>query len=54
MCTHMLMADEQFLLLVDVPIQDHAQQVKYMKYLTWIYLREITHYTTTWKTSIWA
>ena len=26
--THMLIADEQFLLLIDVPIQDHAQQIE--------------------------
>ena len=26
LCTHILIADEQFLLLIDVPIQDHAQQ----------------------------
>ena len=28
LCTHVLIADEQFLLLIDVPIQDHAQQVE--------------------------
>ena len=26
--THLLIADEQFLLLIDVPIQDHAQQME--------------------------
>ena len=26
--THILIAEEQFLLLIDVPIQDHAQQLK--------------------------
>ena len=26
--THILIADEQFLLLIDVPIQDHAQQLE--------------------------
>ena len=25
LCTHVLIADEQFLLLIDVQIQDHAQ-----------------------------
>ena len=25
LCTHILIADEQFLLLINVPIQDHAQ-----------------------------
>ena len=28
LCTHVLVAEEQFLLLIDVPIQDHAQQLK--------------------------
>ena len=28
LCTHILIADEQFLLLIDVPIQDQAQQVE--------------------------
>ena len=27
LCTHVLTVDEQFLLLTDVPIQDHAQQM---------------------------
>ena len=26
--THVIVAEEQFLLLIDVPIQDHAQQLK--------------------------
>ena len=28
LCTHILIADKQFLLLIDVPIQDCAQQLK--------------------------
>ena len=28
LCTHVLIADEQFLLLIDVPIQVHAQQLE--------------------------
>ena len=28
LCTHVLIADEQFLLLINVPIQDHAQQIE--------------------------
>ena len=28
LCTHILIADKQFLLLIDVPIQDHAQQLE--------------------------
>ena len=28
LCTHVLIADEQFLLLINVPIQDHAQQME--------------------------
>ena len=28
LCTHIVVAEEQFLLLIDVPIQDHAHQLK--------------------------
>ena len=28
LCTHVLIADEQFLLLIDLPIQDHTQQLE--------------------------
>ena len=28
LCTHILIADEQFLLLIHVPIQDHGQQIE--------------------------
>ena len=28
LCTHVLVAEEQFLLLIDVPIQDHTYQLK--------------------------
>ena len=28
LCSHVLITDEQFLLLIDVPIQDHAQQIE--------------------------
>ena len=28
LCTHVLIADEHFLILIDVPIQDHAQQLE--------------------------
>ena len=28
LCTHILVTDEQFLLLINVPIQDHAQQLE--------------------------
>ena len=28
LCTHVLTADEQFLLLINVPIQDHAHQLE--------------------------
>ena len=28
LCTHFLIAEEQFLLLINVPIQDHAQQLE--------------------------
>ena len=28
LCTHILIANVQFLLLINVPIQDHAQQIE--------------------------
>ena len=28
LCTYVLVVEEQFLLLIDVPIQDHTQQLK--------------------------
>ena len=31
LCTHVLIADEQLLLLINVPIQDHAQQMEIYK-----------------------
>ena len=31
LCTHVLITDEQFLLLIDMPIQDHAQQIEVYK-----------------------
>ena len=31
LCTHVLIADEQFLLLIDVPIRDHTQQLEICK-----------------------
>ena len=43
-----LTADEQFLLLTDEPIQDHAHSnLKYMKSLIWLYLTEISQHATT-------
>ena len=54
LCTHILIADEQFLLLIDVPIQDHTQQLEYMKSLIWLYLTEISQHTTTQTTGICA
>ena len=27
LCTHILIADEQFLFLIDVPLQDHEQEI---------------------------
>ena len=52
--TSILIADEQFLLLTDVPIQDHAQQIKVYEVLIWIYLMEILPHAMTYKTSTWA
>ena len=51
---HILIADEQFLLLIGLPIQDCAEQVDIYEVFTWIYLMEITQHTMTYKTSIWA
>ena len=53
--THIPIADEQFLLVIDVSIKDHAQQIEvYEEILTWISLTEITYHTMTYKTSIWG
>ena len=42
LCTHILIA-KRFLLLVDVPIQDHTQQLSiYQRYLPWISIMEIS------------
>ena len=55
LCTHILIADEQFLLLIDVPIQDCAQQMEIYKVFNLaIPHREISHHTTAYKTRIWA
>ena len=42
LCTHILIANRQFLLLIDVPIQDHTQQLSIYKILLWIFLMEIS------------
>ena len=34
LCTHVLIANRQFLLLIDVPIQDHTQQLSIYKIFT--------------------
>ena len=34
LCTHILIADEQFLLLINAPMQDHAQQFEIYEVLT--------------------
>ena len=36
LCTHVLIANRQFLLLIDVPIQDHTQQLTSTRSLPWI------------------
>ena len=46
LCTHVLIADGQFLLLIEVPIQDHAQNLKFMKFLIWLYLTETSQHAT--------
>ena len=55
LCTDILIADEQFLLLINVPIQDHEQQyVNIQSVFIWIYLTEISQHTMTYRTSTWA
>ena len=54
LCTHVLIADEQFLLLIDVPVQDHVQQLEIYKCLILLYLTEISQHITTYKTDICA
>ena len=50
-CTHILIADEQFLLLITVPIQDHAQQMEIYE----VFNLDIPHGNTiTYKTSTWS
>ena len=34
LCTHVLIANKQFLLLIDVPIQDRSQQLSIYKFFT--------------------
>ena len=34
LCTHVLIANRQFLLLIDAPIQDHIQQLSIYKIFT--------------------
>ena len=41
---HILIASRQFLLLIDIPIQDHAQQLSVYKILPWIFLMEISQH----------
>ena len=52
--THILIADEQFLLLMNVPIQDHAQQLEIYKVfnLAIPHRNFSAHYSM--KTNIWA
>ena len=42
--THILIANRQFLLLIDVPIQDCTQQLSIYKFLLWIFLMEISEH----------
>ena len=44
LCTHILIADKQFLLLINVPIQDHTQQLKIYE----VFLHENIQYGTPW------
>ena len=47
LCTHVLVAEEKFLLLIDVPLQDHAQQLKIYQVLTYSYHMETCQYDMT-------
>ena len=47
LCTHILIADEQFLLLTDVQYRIVQNNLKYIKCLIWLYLMEIFQHTTT-------
>ena len=40
--THILIANRQFLLLIDIPIQDHMQQLSVYKIFPLIFLMEIS------------
>ena len=44
LCTHILIADEQFLLLINVPIQDHTQQLEIYEVFNWLYLTETSQF----------
>ena len=37
LCTHVLIANKQFFLLINVPIQDWSQQLSFYKILHWIF-----------------
>ena len=39
---HILIANQQFLLLIDVPIQDHTQQLSIYKFSPWTSLMKIS------------
>ena len=54
LCTLILIANEQFLILIKVPIQDHAQQLEIYECLIWLYLTEISQHTSAYKTDTWA
>ena len=62
--THVLMTDEQFLLLIDVPIQDHAQQIEVYKIFNLRYIsrkllgmlwhqKQVFGYNTWWNQCHW-
>ena len=44
--THILITNRQVLLVIDVPIQDHMQQLSIYKILPWIFLMEISQHNT--------
>ena len=54
LCTHILITNEQFLLLINVPIQDHTQQMKVYEVFNLDIPHRISQHVMTYKTSTWA
>ena len=52
LCTHILIADEHFLLLIDVPIQDQTQQMEIYEVFNLDIPHRISQHTMTYKTAV--